>query len=147
MNRPLHPAQFLFTKDHPLTSRLHMEFTKRVDGVTKVFVDGSAEFADADGESVHSGFSTLILDTVMGASALAGLTQLMPIATIKLTTNHMKKPMIGEKLVCIAHEQSSTNSVSYQYGEIRSAATDELLSSAIGTFMLGTTLTPGGGTQ
>ena len=102
---------------------------------------------NTDGKSVHSGFSTLLLDTVMGASALASLKQLMPIATIKLTTNHMNTPMIGERLVCIAREQSEVNSVSYQYGELRIAETDELLSSAIGTFMLGTTLTPGGGTQ
>lgn len=147
MTPPLHPAQLLFTKDHPLTSRLEMEFTERVEGVTKVFVNGSPEFADADGKLVHSGFATLILDTVMGASALASLAQLVPIATIKLTVNHMKNPMVGERLVCIAHQQAEVDSVSYEYGEIRSAETDELYASAIGTFMIGTTLTRGGGTQ
>ena len=46
MNQQVHPAQFLFTKDHPLTSRLNMEFTERVDGLTKVYVEAPAEFAE-----------------------------------------------------------------------------------------------------
>ena len=147
MSSPLHPAQMLFTKDHPLTSRLRMEFVERLDGVTKIYVDGPQEFADTDGTHVHGGLLTLLLDTVMGASALAGLTQMMPIATIKLTTNQIRKPRIGERLVCIAHQQSEVNSVSYEYGEIRSVETDELYATAVGTFMLGTTLNRAGGTQ
>lgn len=147
MSSTRHPAQLLFTKDHPLTSRLSMEFDERIDGVTRVYVDGPQEFADADGKHVHGGFMTLLLDTVTGANALAGLTQLMPIATVKLTTNQMKRPSVGERLVCIAYQQGEENSISYEYGEIRNADTDELYATALATFMLGTTLNRGGGTQ
>lgn len=143
MNEAIHPALHLFTEKHPLTASLNMRFLPENGGDRmKVEVDAPVQFADADGKYVHTGFHTLLLDTVMGSCAIGKLEQLQPIATIKLNCNHMRKVEIGDPLVCIADWTGEENSISYVTGEIRRRSDDAVISNAIGTFMVGTASRP-----
>ena len=142
MSDPIHPAQFLFTDDHPLTSQLNLEFTAQVNGETTIYIEAPKIFADEADNKLHQGFSTILLDTAMGACALAELKIPTAIATIKLMTNHLRQPIVGEKLECVATHISQHNEVSYQSGEIRSMDQGDVIASAIGTFMVGTSMTP-----
>ncbi|MEM9279103.1 MAG: hypothetical protein AAGA76_11065, partial [Pseudomonadota bacterium] len=85
----VHPAQLLFTDKHPLTAELNMNFHSGNDNTLEVTLSAPESFADRDGLHLHTGFNTLILDTVMGACAIGELKSPTPIATIKLTSNHL----------------------------------------------------------
>lgn len=141
MNAP-HPAQLLFTSKHPLTSALDMKFIGVTDHVLTVTVTAPQAFADTGEVEVHSGFSTLFLDTVMGSCVLGELEVFQPIATIKLTCNHLRQARVGEKLACKAHFEGIEESVAFVRGEVFSEKTDELISQAIGSFMIGTRARP-----
>ena len=138
----MHPAQILFTEKHPLTSILELKFNPVVDHVLKVELSAPQTFADSNPEFVHSGLNTLLLDTVMGASVLGELPKPQPIATVKLTCSHLAKARVGEAIVCIARYDGEQHEIAYVTGEIRTADDNRLLSTALGTFMIGTTGKP-----
>ncbi|MEM9330291.1 MAG: PaaI family thioesterase [Pseudomonadota bacterium] len=138
----LHPAQELFTDKHPLTAEFNMKFHAVKEHVLEVTLNAPKSFADGDGVNVHPGFHTLILDTVMGASALGELKQAKPIATIKLTSNHIRRIPVGEPIKCRAIWDGEENSIAYVRGEILVGDTTYTASTAIGTFMIGTTSKP-----
>ena len=137
-----HPAELLFSQKHPLTSLLDLKFEKTADHELTVTTKAPNSFADRDGKHVHSGFSTLLLDTVLGSCAIGELEKLQPIATIKLTCNHIRRPLVGENLICRARFDAERHSVSFIKGEVLSAKDNELIASAIGTFMIGTRAVP-----
>ncbi|MEM7214644.1 MAG: PaaI family thioesterase [Pseudomonadota bacterium] len=134
----LHPAQLLFTEKHPLTAEFDMTFHSGDDHSLEVRLDAPASFADQDGIHVHTGFHTLILDTVMGACAIGELKTPVPIATVKLTSNHLRNIKVGEQVVCRAEWEDEAHSIAYVRGEIRSAEGNLLASHAVATFMIGT---------
>ena len=142
MNDKPHPAQLLFTEKHPLTAALKMKFIPEGIHTLRVEVDAPADFADSDGEHLHSGFATLFLDTVLGSCAIGNLRKMQPIATIKLTCNHLRRIRVGEAIYCRASWQGEENSIAYISGDIRRFADDAVLSNAIGTFMVGTASRP-----
>lgn len=138
MSAPSHPAQVLFTDKHPLTAALNMKFEGVVDHTLTVTVNAPASFADQDGIHVHTGFSTLFLDTVMGSCVLGEIENPQAVATIKLTTNHMERAKIGEKITCRATFDSAKNEIAYVSGKLYAGLEERLIASAIGTFMIGT---------
>ena len=137
-----HPAQLLFTADHPLTKFLDMEFEAADGNSLIVHVSGPASFADADGEHVHTGFNTLFLDTVMGCCAIGELKKPQPIATTKLTCNHLGRAKIGEPIRCKAVWDGENNSIAYVRGEVFAGEPSRMISHAVGTFMIGTATKP-----
>lgn len=142
MTEAVHPAQLLFTDKHPLTAVMNMKF-HAADGKTlRVEVNAPESFADTDESFVHPGFHTLFLDTVMGSAAIGELKKAQPIATVKLSCNHLKPAKIDERIICTATVDGEENSIAYVTGNIRSMETDELLSTAIATFMIGTASKP-----
>lgn len=145
MPEVLHPAQLLFTEDHPLTSAFHMQFLPMNGKTLTVEVNAPDSFADSGGKLVHTGFNTLLLDTVLGACAIGELEKPQPIATIKLNCTHLYQASIGEALACSATYDGEANGVAYVSGEIRGREDNRLISRALGTFMIGTTTKPLGG--
>jgi len=133
-----HPAQLLFTDKHPLTASLKMEFEVPQKGELWVHVPAPESFADEGGSTVHTGFNSLLLDTVMGACAIGELIKLEPIATIRLNCNHLRRAKVGESLTCKAYFDAHVNQVLYVRGEIYSNNENDLIAHAIGTFMSGT---------
>ena len=142
MSEIKHPAQLLFTADHPLTKFLDMEFEAAEGHSLTVHVSGPASFADRDGEHVHTGFNTLILDTVMGCCAIGELKKPQPIATTKLTCNHLSQAKIGEKMHCKAVWDGENNSIAYVRGEVFAGEPPRMIAHAVGTFMIGTATKP-----
>ncbi len=140
-NQP-HPAELLFSDKHPITSLLDLHF--EVTGPHELTITTRApdSFADGDGVHVHTGFTTLLLDTLLGSCAIGELDKLQPIATIKLTCNHIRRPQTGEKLICRARFDGERHSVSYVHGEVLGADRQDLIAHAIGTFMIGTRAIP-----
>ncbi len=142
MSGSIHPALLLFTDKHPLTASMNMQFLPEGENSLRVKVDAPESFADADQKHIHTGFHTLLLDTVLGSCAIGKLKQMQPIATIKLNCNHIRKVKIGEPLDCLATWNGEENSISYFSGDIRRRSDGVLVSTAIGTFMVGTASRP-----
>ncbi len=138
-----HPSQWLFTSKHPLMSSMDIVFDS-VDGhVLSVTVTTPQVFArEVGGGIAHTGFTTLFMDTVMGAAVLGELKVMQPIATVKLTTNHLRSAKIGESLVCKARYDGESSDIAYVSGEVYSLADDSLVATAVGSFMIGTTTRP-----
>lgn len=119
-----------------------MEFEEVVNGLLTVKLLAPALYADSNNTHCHTGFNTLFLDTVMGACVLGELKQFVPIATVKLTCNHMDQAKIGEAIRCEAIQETQKNEISYVSAKIISSENERILSHAIGTFMIGTTSKP-----
>lgn len=139
---PSHPAQILFSAEHPLTKSLDIKFQGVVERTLSVTVSAPESFADLDGTHVHTGFNTLLLDTVMGSCVLGEMAELKTIATIKLTCNHLKQMKVGDAIICEAHFDGEENEIAYVTGRIFAGTKKELIATAIGTFMIGTTSKP-----
>lgn len=136
-----HPAQILFTDAHPLTAALNMRFEGVVDHTLTVTLKAPQSFADVDGTHTHSGFTTLFLDTVMGSCVLGEIENPKSIATIKLTTNHIERPRVGEPLICRATLEGEAHEIAYVTGRVSARKEDgseRLIATAVGTFMIGT---------
>lgn len=119
-----------------------MEFHTGEDRSLTVTVTTPSSFADRDGQHVHTGFHTLLLDTVLGACAIGELQESMPIATIKLTCSHLHRLKIGEAISCKAIWDGEENEIAFLRGHIKRDADGKVISHAIGSFMTGTTSKP-----
>ena len=142
MSKERHPAELLFTESHPLTAALNMTFLPESKDILRVELDAPSSFTDPKGDRIHTGFNTLLLDTVLGSCAIGHLEKLQPIATIKLSCNHLRHIGLDEPLACIATWTGEQNEVSYVTGEIINRESGEQISHAIGTFMIGTASRP-----
>lgn len=138
MTEPVHPAQLLFSDKHPLTAFFGMKFEVPGKNELHVHVDAPESFTDETGIYVHSGFNIVLLDTVMGSCAIGELKKIAPIATIKLSCDHIAKAKPGEKLICKAFYDGEENEVVYIRGEVHSIEQRKIISHAVGTFMVGT---------
>jgi len=137
-----HPAQLLFSSEHPLMSSFDMQFVGVEDQVLSVTATAPGSFADASGGQVHTGFITLFLDTVMGSCVLGEMPEPQPIATVKLTCNHIRSVKIDEALLCRAKFDGIENSIAYIRGEVFAGPHKTLVAHAVGTFMTGTRARP-----
>lgn len=142
MSEAVHPAQLLFTEKHPLTASLDMTFHPESVDVLRVEVEAPKSFAKKDCDTVHTGFHTLLLDTVLGSCAIGKLKTIQPIATIKLSCNHIREVEVGTSLECIATFSAEENSIIYISGDIKRKSDGAIISSALGSFMVGTTSRP-----
>ena len=142
MSNAQHPAEFLFSEQHPLTASMKMKFIPIGENGLRVELNAPESFADQGGSQTHTGFATLLLDTVLGSCAIGKLEQMKPIATIKLTCNHLNKIPVRDPIYCLAEWKGEEKSVSYVTGEVRQQSDDKVLSTAIGTFMVGTASSP-----
>lgn len=141
-SRP-HLAQLFFSAEHPLLSAFHFEFVRTDRDHLATRLEAPEQFvADEASGELHTGFHTLILDTVMGGTVLGSLDQPQPIATVKLTTQHCARITAGQTIVCAGALQGVRNGVAYVHGEMRTEPGDELIATAIGSFMIGTRAIP-----
>ncbi len=136
-----HPIQLFFSSHHPLASKVNATFEGSVGGTVFVQIEAAEGLVhDVSSGALHSGFSTIILDSIMGGAVMGTLEQLMPIATIGLSMHHLRRPIVGEKLKGKAHCTNVHNDVAYVTGELTSES-GEPLAIASGTFMIGTRAT------
>ena len=138
-----HPAEIFFSSKHPITTFLKMQFVGIEDEKLTVQLEAPQAFDDGSGaDRTHSGLAGLVLDTVMGGAVMGKLEKIVPIATAGLTTQHMRRAKVGEKLRCTARYQGVHVDMAHMTGELVSRETGELLSIATGSFMIGTRAVP-----
>ena len=140
---PKHPAEIFFSSNHPISSYVSVRFVGVEDHVLTVALEAPGAFVEneATGE-VHSGLATLILDTVLGGAVMGEIEKIQPIATVGLTTQHMRRAVKGEALLCKARFEGIHHDMAHMSGKLLNAETGETLSTATGTFMLGTRSKP-----
>lgn len=138
-----HPAEIFFSSNHPISSYLNLRFMGVEDHVMTAGFEVPEDFVvDHASGTVHSGLATLVLDTVLGGAVMGELDRLQPIATVGLTTQHMRRAMLGETLLCKARFEGIHQDMAHMSGKLVTAATGEILSTATGTFMIGTRSKP-----
>ncbi len=143
MTQTPHPAERFFSTQHPISTFLKIHSFTFDKNVSRVAFDAPQAFViDARSGQLHSGLATLVLDTVLGGAVLGILENPAPIATVGLTTQHMRRPVAGEKLICIASVEGVHEGMAHVTGRIVTEDGGEVLSTATGTFMLGTRAKP-----
>jgi acyl-coenzyme A thioesterase PaaI-like protein len=136
-----HPAERFFSSAHPLSTYLSVTFEGVENGVLTVSFTAPPQFV-VDGETIHSGLATLILDTAMGGAVMGSLDKIQPIATTGLTVQHMRRPRSGERLRCKARVEGIHSEMAHVSGSLLAGDSGEILSTATGTFMIGTRAKP-----
>ena len=138
-----HPARMFFSKGHPLFSVFDVEFVETLPELLVLKFTALEKFRDRENPAhLHSGFCTLILDSVMGGAVMGSLDKLQPIATINLTTQHTKRPAIDDVVYCSGNVESIENEIAIVSGQVTCSKTDAILASAVGSFMVGTRAIP-----
>lgn len=138
-----HPAALFFSASHPISGYLEIKFIGVIDNVLTASVAGSAAFVeDRSTGRLHSGFATLVLDTVMGGTVMGEIGEIQPIATVGLTTRHMRRPHSGEKLLCHSIFEGQHDQMAHLSARIIAEESGEVLSAATAVFMLGTRAEP-----
>lgn len=136
-------AELFFSARHPIIALLRVRLVAMRERWVEVTLEGSAKFvADPASGRLHSGFATLALDMVMGGAVMGSLEKIQPIATAGLTAQHMRRPQVGEKLVCRASCDGIVHDVAHVSAQLLAAKTGEVLSTATGSFMIGTRAKP-----
>jgi len=138
-----HPATIFFSPAHPLFSFIHFEFIETTPQSLAVqFIAGKEFVHQGDAGILHSGFNTLILDSVMGGSVMGSLEKMQPIATVNLRTQHSRRAIVDELIVCAAKVECIEDQIAVVSGQIKNAENGQIIASAIGSFMIGTRATP-----
>lgn len=137
-----HPIELFFSERHPLSRHVKASFTGSRGDTVRVSVEAPAAFVgEISSGTLHSGFATIVLDSIMGGAVMGVLTKITPIATVGLSCHHLRRPKQGEKLRGEAVCRRVHNDLAYVTGELRTE-TGEVLAFASGTFMTGTRATP-----
>jgi acyl-coenzyme A thioesterase PaaI-like protein len=124
-----------FEKEHPLFSRLDFKMLKVARGEIEVALTVPSVFADE--EDIHSGFFTIVLDSIFGMATFLSLDEIKPIATINLKTASFSPRDAGGRVRCEALCDGIADDVAVVHG--RATAEDgTLIATAAATFMVGT---------
>ncbi len=133
-----HPIEMFFSHHHPLSAKLDASFEGSDGGTVKIRIVSPKAFVSGEaGDDLHSGFATIVLDSIMGGAVMGTLTQFMPIATVGLSMHHLRRPKADETLVGQAICVGVHNHLAYVTGELN-GEDGEKVAIASGTFMLGT---------
>ena len=136
-----------FETEHPLFGRLEFKTLRIARGdiavslrVPDTFADGSSDDGSdgaAGGVFVHTGFLTIVLDSIFGMATFLALDAPEPIATINLKTDTLDRVPPGTRLTVEALCEGITDDVAIVRG--RAMREDgNLVASAAATFMVGT---------
>jgi acyl-coenzyme A thioesterase PaaI-like protein len=138
-----HPVKKFFSSAHPLFSIFKVEFVETRPKLLVMKFIAQKEFVDrVETARLHSGFCTLILDSVMGGSVMGSPDKIQPIATISLTTQHSQRAVLDDAILCSAKVERIENQVAVVTGRVISVEKDEVLANAVGSFMIGTRAVP-----
>lgn len=138
-----HPAKIFFSSAHPLFSMFDIEFLEASSKVLSIKFMAQKEFgACIETKYMHSGFCSLILDSVMGGAVMGCLDKIQPIATINLTTQHSARPVLGENIICTGDVVRIEEHVAAVTGHVISVDSGITYATALGSFMIGTRAVP-----
>jgi len=138
-----HPATIFFSSEHPLFSLFDVEFVETQPTLLSMKFVAQQEFVDCGTtKKLHSGYCSLILDSVMGGAVMGSLDKIQPIATVNFSIQHIRRPVLGEILLCSAKVMGLENQIAVVNGTVSCVKTDQILASAVGSFMIGTRAQP-----
>lgn len=127
--------QAAFTKEHPLFTQMAPKPLRVGRGELAIRVTPTETFLD--GDSVHPGLMTIVLDTIMGMATWSDLDTFQPLATINLQTDTYSHAKAGEHVICEAICEGIMDDVSIVRGKAKTED-GRLIATAAGTFMVGT---------
>jgi acyl-coenzyme A thioesterase PaaI-like protein len=141
--RPLAPGiaqafqgiQAAFTNEHPLFTQMAPKPLRVGRGELLIRVTPTETFLD--GDRIHGGLMTILLDTIMGMATWSALEEFEPLATINLQTDTYDHAVAGRHVLCEAICEGIADDVSIVRGKAKSED-GTLLATAAGTFMVGT---------
>lgn len=138
-----HPATIFFSSAHPLFAVFNFEFVEMSADLLSIKFNPQKEFvARKETGQLHSGYSTLILDSVMGGAVMGSLDQIQPIATINLTTQHSHRAVIDDAVICTAQVERIEDEIAVVTGQVIAVKSQDVLATAVGSFMIGTRSIP-----
>ena len=125
-----------FETEHPLFGRLDFRTQRIARGDIAVSLRVPDTFAGEDG--IHSGFFTIVLDSIFGMATFLTLDTPQPIATINLKTDTFARAQPGERVACEARCEGIADDVAIIRGRAAREAGGALIATAAATFMVGT---------
>lgn len=125
-----------FSSVHPFFSLLDYQTIKVARG--EIGVELTAHEDLADGEMMHPGFFTIVLDSLFGMATFLDLDEMQPIATINLKVDTQSRVAPGTRVACHAACEGIADDVAVVRGEAREARGGALIAVGAGTFMVGT---------
>ncbi|MCF6320583.1 MAG: PaaI family thioesterase [Rhizobiaceae bacterium] len=78
----------------------------------------------------------------MGGCVMGSLDKIQPIATVNLSIQHLRQPVLDEVLICSAQVEGLENQIAVVTGKVTSFEDNLVLASAVGSFMIGTRAKP-----
>jgi acyl-coenzyme A thioesterase PaaI-like protein len=132
----LEASRAFLEKEHHLIRKIGLKTRRLAKGEVVFEVALSEDFAD--GDALHGGIFTIILDTILAYSVYAELNAMVPMATINLKTDHFAEAAPGTSIFCTAICDGVKNDIAFCTGRATIAATGKLIASAAGTFMINT---------
>lgn len=113
-------------------------------GEASVLITLPAEFAD--GDEVHGGVYTILLDSLLAVSAWTRMETFEPMVTINLKTDFYQSVPPGTEIECRAHCEGIQDQVAVCHGHAMTLGGD-VLAHAAGTFLVGGATAPGKGSR
>ena len=132
----LEAAREQIEREHGIFSKLHLRATRIARGEASFNLTPDEDFAD--GEIIHGGVFTILLDTILAYTVWTRLDKFKPIATINLKTDYLSSVTPGTRIICDAICEGIEDDVAYCSGKATCKDTGRLIATAAGTFMVGT---------
>ncbi len=132
----LEAARGFIESEHPLFKSLGLKTTRLSEGEVSFRLTVPETYSD--GEFIHGGIFTIMLDTILGYAVWTRLDEFRPIATINLKTDYFADISPNTSLICSGICEGIRNDVAYCAGRALIEGSNELVATAAGTFMTGT---------
>ena len=132
----LEAARPMIEKEHPLFSSLGLKTTLIARGEVGFVLSVPEDFAD--GDHVHGGIFTILLDTILGYSVWSRMEEFAAIATINLKTDFFGTTEAGQRVHFKATCEGIRDDVAVCSARAECETTGELIATGAGTFMVGT---------
>ena len=124
-------------QEHNLFARLKtFRPTRIMRGQADFSITVPADFSE--GNVVHGGIFTILLDTILAYTVWTRLDKFMPIATINLKTDYLGHAEPEQAIKVMAHCEGIADDVAFCSGKAVCAGTGDVIALAEGTFMVGT---------
>ncbi len=132
----LEASRKFIEEEHPLFKSLQLKTTNISKGEVSFSITMPDDYAD--GEYIHPGMFTIMLDTILGYVVWTSMDTFRPIATINLKSDYFESAPAGSSLIITGQCEGIRNEVAYCMGKATLEDSGELIATAAGTFMVGT---------
>ena len=136
----LEGARSFIESEHFLFKKLGLRATRI--GLGEASFNLTADKAFCDGDAIHGGVFTILLDTIMSFAVMTRLEEMQAMATINLKTDYPGAATPGARIICSASCHAIRDDVAFTSGKAVDKETGALIALAEATFMVGTRSKP-----